>query len=162
MKKTIMVGILKGEGTIKIEIELDEKPLPDGKLDTGLSPVAGFKLPVLSIAGTGKNMGGQIEDDLPLDPEGWERLYISITDLRLIVDIWKTYHLNDMKAGTDLQQFIIDWFYVGRYDFNQVVELLESHCVYNDNGYRYGSKWLYSYIPEQVITYLQNLEDNYE
>lgn len=61
--------------------------------------------------------------------------------------LWKTYHLNGMTAWTPIQNAIIeahrkknpDW----HYDYTEACNILKEHNLYDDNGYRYGTKWLY-------------------
>ena len=78
-----------------------------------------------------------------------------------MVAIWRRWHLNDMRAGTCAQEEIIEAhksefpgyptsFYVW------ACELLRSHDLYEDNGYKYGSRWLKEEIPADVIAEIES------
>jgi len=67
-----------------------------------------------------------------------------------IIEIWEKYHLNDMHAGTPKQeQFIKE--HIQTHDYKTICEELQKAGLYEDNGYRYGSGWLYEPIPESVL-----------
>lgn len=70
-----------------------------------------------------------------------------------MVEIWKEWHLNDMKAGTPNQEKAIkNWLSSGiRYDYSAACEYLRTQNLYNDNGYVYGTAWLHQDIPENII-----------
>lgn len=61
--------------------------------------------------------------------------------------VWKIYHLNGMTPWTPAQNEIIktykennpDW----HYNYSKACNILKKHNLYEDNGYRYGSGWLY-------------------
>lgn len=88
----------------------------------------------LSISGECGNSFGQCYDSIkPANPEQAR-----------IVEIWKTYHLNGMHAGTEKQEKILKGFYG---DYDDKVKLLKKHRAYSDGGYIYGSKWLKRELP---------------
>lgn len=69
-----------------------------------------------------------------------------------IVEIWERYHLNDLKAGTPKQEkFIEEWTKGNKYEYAKVCEALKQEGIYIDNGYKYGSKWLFEEIPQNII-----------
>lgn len=77
---------------------------------------------------------------------------LSCDDLfRMLHRLWKQYHLNDMRSGTIKQENALN-------DARKQGELLcyyedsrkylESIGLLEDDGYKYGSSWLYREIPE--------------
>lgn len=69
-----------------------------------------------------------------------------------IIEIWKRYHLNDMRAGTPKQERAVrEYCKNNEYDYNKVREYLDSVGLLVDNGYTYGTSWLYEEIPQDVL-----------
>lgn len=72
-----------------------------------------------------------------------------------IYDLWKKHHMNDLHAGTELQESKLreyrryQWFITDpRFNYDRDCHILTSlGCLY-DNGYKYGSGWLTRPIPE--------------
>lgn len=137
MKKVLNFGNIAYDGgkkvnavTIEIELKGDEKP-------------------VLSICGniynsTGTDIvcGGQCLDDLL-------PYFKNNAKFAEIYRLWKLYHLNDMHAGTEAQEELLKRYNVSKYD--EACKLLAENNLYNDNGYIYGSGWLYRSIPENDL-----------
>ena len=74
-----------------------------------------------------------------------------------IIEVWEKYHLNDLKAGTPAQNNIAkEYCKEHRYDYNAICDLLKEQGIYEDNGYRYGSSWLFEKIPESVLDKIFN------
>jgi hypothetical protein len=78
--------------------------------------------------------------------------------------IWRRWHLNDMKAGTPKQEGILRVvkFYreqnnLPQLDYKEACELLKMYGLYDDNGYRYGTRWLREELPKSVIDYILSL-----
>lgn len=69
-----------------------------------------------------------------------------------IYRLWKLYHLNDMNAGTEKQDRLIEMgIKSGELEsrqYDDVVEFLDNRGLLIDDGYRYGSARLYRPIPE--------------
>lgn len=63
-------------------------------------------------------------------------------------DIWKRWHLNDMRAGCEHQTKIVyeSSRYGRRVNINGTTEANECPV-----GYKYGSAWLYEPLPDDVI-----------
>lgn len=80
---------------------------------------------------------------------------------RRILEIWKMYHLNDMKAGTKLQtEALKDWretHNIKGWAYDKECEYLKSIDLYNDRGYKYGSSWLFQTIPSEIIEEIKTL-----
>lgn len=85
--------------------------------------------------------------------------YLKDPNFKKIYNIWKEYHLNDMQAGTKKQTDAISlWLNEGnKYNYDLVCEYLKSINLYIDNGYKYGTNWLYKSIPIDTINYIQSL-----
>lgn len=79
--------------------------------------------------------------------------------------LWKTYHLNDMHAGTPVQEAVLkEAGITGKnYDYDKAVECLKEKDLYevpftgktigrayHDEPYRYGCGWVINDLPEHV------------
>jgi hypothetical protein len=73
--------------------------------------------------------------------------------------IWDRWHLNDMKAGTPAQEDYLRENYKERYDYTKASEVLREAGLNPDNGYKYGSAWLFEEVPEDVINFLASFPD---
>lgn len=78
-------------------------------------------------------------------------------DMPLVVrmtEVWARWHLNDMRAGTPKQEAAITEHY-GRprvgYEFGQACQHLRRLGLYEDDGYKYGSAWLYEPLPQEIV-----------
>ena len=110
--------------------------------------------------GNARGSCGQIRDSFTIREfaNGWDNALLT-----MFLTIWEKYHLNDMQAGTIKQTAIIeqhkennpDW----RYTYDGALAVLESKGLKDDNGYRYGSKWLSIEVPESVISFLESLPE---
>lgn len=96
-----------------------------------------------------------------------------------ILAIWKAHHLNGMKAGLPVQeQAVAEWADKGnRYDYEAVCAMLRGIGLYEvpvpegakatggfpdevasgKRGYRYGERWIYAPIPQDVIDEIKSL-----
>lgn len=72
--------------------------------------------------------------------------------------VWKRWHLNDMRAGTPAQE---EWLRRNPVDrlnhYENACKALEQAGLNPDNGYRYGTKWLFEKVPDEVIAWLEGL-----
>jgi hypothetical protein len=91
--------------------------------------------------------GGQICDEM--------LNYFKDKKTKRLVEIWKNYHLNDMNAGTIEQETALQNY--PEKDYTKQCEYLKSIGLYEDNGYKYGSAWLFRSIPEDIINEIKNL-----
>ena len=79
---------------------------------------------------------------------------------KTIHDLWKKHHLNDTHAGTEAQESALHawWEKEGEcYDYNKECEYLESVGLLYDNGYKYGTGWLYRPIPDEDLAKIKGL-----
>ena len=133
----------------EVEMRLDYK---DGDINK----------PVLSICGDLWNathtdivMGGQCLDEM--SKLGDLRFNTLFKKLRRL---WKLYHLNDMHAGTVKQENALDDAKksgVKICSYDDSCKYLESIGLLEDDGYKYGSAWLYRVIPEDDLKEIVSL-----
>ena len=92
--------------------------------------------------------------------------YIKTPKFKEIHRLWKLYHLNDMNAGTPLQDRVIeeakrDGRLGSRYDYSEVCEELKKMGAYEveheGEMYKYGHKWLFRAIPEDDLIKIRKL-----
>lgn len=104
---------------------------------------------------------GQIKDYLDIIDHfcgEWDK-----SSCDFLADIWNRYHLNDMHAGTIAQENCIDDYlkkWGDRYDYNLACEILEASGLLYDDGYKYGSAWLFRPVPQTAIKWLEALPDD--
>ena len=126
----------------RIEIELRET-------ETG-------EKPVFPICGKMGRRPGQCLDDIAE--------YNSDPLFKVLYRLWKKYHLNDMHAGTEAQEKAVNkWINQGNiYNYKNACEYLKSINLYNDNGYKYGSSWLYRPIPKKDLEIIKTIIETYK
>ena len=73
--------------------------------------------------------------------------------------LWKLYHLNGLHSGTEAQEAARDEYIKTHtvYSYDDFCNFLESKNLLVDNGYRYGSGWLYRAIPEADLKEINEL-----
>ena len=118
--------------------------------------------PVLSICGDLWNarhtdivMGGQCLDYL----NEFSSLKHN-TLFKRLYRLWKLHHLNDMHAGTVKQEQALNEAKksgVKICSYDDSCKYLDSVGLLDDDGYRYGSKWLYREIPEDDLNEIKAL-----
>ena len=83
-------------------------------------------------------------------------------DIEKLRTIWKAYHLNNMRAGTPAQTAALEEFFRTRsYPLNQYefqVAYLKDQGLEPDNGHHYGTAWLKSDVPAEMIEWLRDLK----
>lgn len=117
-------------------------------------------LPCLSISGSVRgHMCGQCLDSIKAarKREGFNYFLFS-----MLYDLWKEYHLNDLHAGTQKQEeFLKNTKDIHHYDYNICCELLKENNLLFDNGYKYGTSWLYRNIPNEALARIAFLFNKY-
>lgn len=73
--------------------------------------------------------------------------------------LWKLYHLNDMHAGTVKQEQALNNYCDPNryYSYDEQCKYLESIGLLVDDGYKYGSSWLYWPIPDEDLKEIESL-----
>lgn len=105
---------------------------------------------------------GQIYDSIDLDKvlfsPGW-----TPGQAVKFLGVWKDWHLNDMRAGSPAQQ---QWLKANPIEVKYPASYYETACerlaaagLNPDNGYQYGSKWLFEPVPDDVLQFLVELPD---
>lgn len=77
-----------------------------------------------------------------------------------LYQIWKDYHLNDMRSGTELQRKALKEKFGEIPAYDVACDYLKTIDLYEDktqNHYCYGSAWLYEEIPQDAIDFLKSL-----
>jgi hypothetical protein len=144
-KKTLDFGKVAYYGTRKINLVTVDVELRD--TDKGIE---------LSICGNVWNAlhtdivsGGQNIDEL-------RKVLPRNKQMQQIRSVWKQYHLNGMNAGTVKQDAVLaDHEYIadkwGGDHYNWAKMVLLTHNLLEDDGYTYGTSWLYRELPPKVI-----------
>lgn len=143
-----MKRILELNNRENIEVDLEEKE-------------KGF---VLSISGNLKNSAGQNNRDIYEKYVMGENEFIKKAELIRLLEIWERYHLNDMRPGTPKQMEALRSREVGENAIEGYMadsSYLKNVDLYNDNGYEYGSAWLFEEIPAEVINELKDIVENW-
>lgn len=88
-----------------------------------------------------------------------------------IVDLWKTYHLNDLHSGTMKQEGYLamysKWHGVDDLlkadNYKEACEVLKSAGLFEDNGVKYGHIWVKWELPNDVVNRIKKIvEGKYE
>lgn len=123
--------------------------------------------------------GGQGQDTLrEALKEGKLEIGNGITEEEFeeFLDIWDKWHLNDLNAGTERQKEIIeehkDEQKYKKFDefLDRPKAILEDFDAepdketegFGDEGYSYGSAWLYQPLPQDVIDFVEDFKDKLE
>ena len=103
---------------------------------------------------------GQINSDLKPEQfvtwaRGWDEGL-----LQVVLRIWGRWHLNDLKAGSPIQEgFVMGWMAAGKaYDYAAFCGAMSEAGINPDaDGYRYGTGWKREEVPEDVWEFLNAL-----
>lgn len=79
---------------------------------------------------------------------------------RTLYNLWKNWHLNDLTAGTTKQEQALNEARKSGKQLNcydDACKYLESIGLLSDDGYVYGTKWLYREIPEDAMSTIESL-----
>ncbi len=75
-----------------------------------------------------------------------------------LVRIWRDYHLNDITAGTQVQELALkQWKKENKYDYYAARAYLKEIGLEEDRGCTYGTKWLTRPIPQDDVEFLKEL-----
>jgi hypothetical protein len=150
------------DNEIYVSVELTQTPLAlDWETYKSL-----FNVPVLRMSGeiweTDKQSDENYGRDILSGGQNHsviKKIFKGDKDIERLVEIWEKYHLNDLQAGSKRQNKIIEeWLEKGnKFSHEEVGKVLREAGVHFDNGYTYGSQWLYQPIPDSVIVELKNI-----
>ena len=156
MKKTISFGkfaITSARRINAVDVMLDLRENEQGK------PVFSASACAWNGRHTDWSMGGQCLDTIAERCKTLRHnpLYSEILGL------WQRNHLNDMHAGTPAQEQAIKEWYAstgkvnGYYTYDETCEHLKSVGLYDDNGYKYGTGWLYREISDDDLKRIREI-----
>lgn len=78
-------------------------------------------------------------------------------------DVWDRWHLNDMRAGSQVQMEYLRANPVKHEDYTKRCERLAAAGLNPDlDGYKYGHAWKFEEVPASVIEFLKSLPDSLE
>lgn len=71
---------------------------------------------------------------------------------------WENYRLNDLHAGTEKQETLLKkTVNLHGNDYYKQCEILKKNNLLFDNGYKYGSDWLFRPIPEKDLQEIKKI-----
>ena len=162
VKKVLDLGKVDGYGNgrkscrLTLTLQIRQSKPHDKSMDIDLNPITEPYVEVSIVGDVWNNTetdiieGGQIQKDV--------LNYIDNKKTRRIVELWKRWHLNDMKAGTRLQRECLATYDKDeRYDYDTACGRLLGHGLYNDRGYKYGHAWFLEVVPDDVLIELCEL-----
>ena len=87
-----------------------------------------------------------------------------------IVELWETYHLNDLHSGTMKQEGYLELYgkwhgvkLLNANNYDEACEVLKSAGLFEDNGIKYGHTWVKWELPNDVVNRIKNvMEGKYE
>lgn len=139
-------SFIDGDGK-KVNIEVEVRTMDKKVLSwfDGVTEVYGNRL---SICGDiCHESSGQIVDEI--NPKN--------TAQRMFVDFWKEYHLNDMQAGTKKQMEYLKENNINK-GYRESENALKDANLYEDNGYKYGSAWLFKdFNLDELVSIIENV-----
>lgn len=164
MRNKLVIGRDSRGYLVTLDMEITEKQA------TNYSTLKVETMKVLSICGEGRwrphcdiNYGGQIYDtvEAELNKVGTFRK-VPKKDIRRILEIWREYHLNDMKAGTDKQvayikQLRADGTIGKGWQYDEECLRLKVAGLYEDRGIKWGHGWFCKPLPEELIAEINEL-----
>ena len=142
MHKIVRPGLVNIDGYFySLYIEIWFEDIGENKQRLSITGVEGPTYGGNAIGGCGQIIGPHMYDDdyIVEWAPGWSKW-----KFEELLDIWQTYHLNDMQAGCQHQ-----------WDSRPPVGAECPEC-----GYRYGSKWNYRPIPRHAAEYLHDLPES--
>lgn len=152
-RKRISFGKIAAYGKAKINevtVDIELKANEEGK------PVFSASAMVWNSRHTDCVMGGQCLDTL------YKKYFLNNPVFQEIYFLWCHNHLNDMHAGTVVQESALEQADVNGIDvsdYTKACEYLKSVGLYevlNDGEmYKYGHGWLYRDIPEEDLEKIQ-------
>lgn len=159
-RKTISFGKIaytsKGKTNL-VEVEIEVKPIGRAGINWETLEEMPEDSPTVSLCG---NIWNAVHSDCVSCGQNLDEIVDNIRTKKMkrIHEIWKRYHLNDMKTGTKKQTEALDelkktgW----KYDYTEACICLTSIGLLEDRGYRYGHGWLYMPVPDEVIEELKS------
>jgi len=111
-------------------------------------------------------MSGNVWDSMKTDIVSGGRMCYELPTLfpgnpglKRLVRIWEEWHLNDLNAGTARQELALKER-VNKpksHSYTEDCEYLKSIDLHIDNGYAYGTAWLFQEIPNDIVEEIHNI-----
>lgn len=143
-KKVVCIGKTKDVGMLFCEIAFSE----------GQLSVSGVEGPKRN--GNAKGSCGQIimdEWEIASFATGWDEDLV-----QRFREVWATWYLNDMQAGTPKQTAYLKAN--PQRGYIESKEALRVAGLDPDEGYSYGTQWLRVEVPEEVLEFLKSLPES--
>lgn len=112
----------------------------------------------LSMSGTLKDSWGQNYDELYEQYVVENSEFTKKDKLARLIEIWKQYHLNELTPGTPKQMELLKDKDLG---YTEAVDYLKAFDLNIDNGYAYGSAWLRTEIPQDIVDEVVTIVENW-
>ena len=147
LSKTLYVGN-NSDGRVFVTVKFN-----DGKLS--LTGVIGP-----TTNGNARGSCGQIIDSIG-EITNYHKGF-NDNNLRELITLWNRWHLNDMRAGLPIQEEFIrnlekdGWKYTS---YDATCAKLKENNLYEVNGYKYGHKWNFEEVPDEVLQFFDQFED---
>ncbi len=155
---------------VTIDIDLKEKPQPQKGVDLKMhrTPLElGISGSLWNLSRRDISQGGQMQDTLRKEfTDGNLKLKSNIKpeDFKKLLDVWDRWHLNDLNAGTTKQRELVEQHkndpkYAELDVFlDRPKAILKDFNADPDNGYSYGSEWLYEPLPKDVVEFIKKMK----
>ncbi|MCK5639870.1 MAG: hypothetical protein KAJ19_03705 [Gammaproteobacteria bacterium] len=154
-KDTLIVGLDPDGFRVTLTLTLKEKEKTQKVNDMLITSKPGI---TLSICGDSKHYGGQIHDTIKSEFPDYKRHDVKYKRIARIIQIWERWHLNDLTAGTVMQEDAIrEWKRTNDYEYGAACAFLKDIGLYEVKGYKYGTAWLFEKIPDEIITEIKEL-----
>ena len=156
---------------VSLELRIEKKTAHDTQLNVDLEPVNGDYLTVSICGNIGTQSCGQCLDTVA---DIYPKCQPDADDLPTVLricELWEAHHLNDMNAGSRVQQACLDAAkrqherysgqegpaYPSGDHYGWANDILESCGMLVDRGYKYGHAWLVTEVPIDVVMELCEL-----
>ena len=168
--KTGLEGQEEITAIANISLKVKAKPQHKSTRDTNLEEIGGQILPTLSFFGEIRALSFQGEENV--DICGWQcsqdiftfftshpqEMTKENTELLELLQLWRRWHLNDLRAGTDVQRKALRaWEGFLKADYTASCNYLESIGLLEERGYKYGHAWLFERVPNEVLNQLTDI-----
>ena len=74
---------------------------------------------------------------------------------KVLYKLWKKHHLNNMNAGTRKQDNFLRLEGLENAKYDEKIDALKANGLLIDNGYKYGTGWLYREIPSDDLALIK-------
>lgn len=122
-------------------------------------PVLAIRATVYAPNGIGTMYSGQCLQEVMKRVSLCDTSRFDVEGFTEVYNLWRTYHLNDMHAGTPEQEEALK--NCKSHDYTERCEYLQAHGLYevehDGKPYKYGYSWLYEEIPANVLNRIKEI-----